>query len=80
MSRNGKLLRVSGLEAARRLEVDENSVYKWLKEDRIAAVRQGGRWVVFLLEVDGLGEKMYFTLSPQRLTELLGENVPALVG
>jgi excisionase family DNA binding protein len=35
---------ISSGEVARRLEVDRRTVYRWLVEGRLRAIRVGGRW------------------------------------
>jgi len=59
----------SGAEAARKLKIDTKTLYRWAKENKIAAVQgPGGRWQVFLMEYPG---SIYLTVSPDRLPELL---------
>lgn len=67
------VLCTSGAEAARKLKVDTKTLYRWVKEKRIAAVRgPGGQWQVFLVElVNGSSAPIYMTVDPERLSELL---------
>lgn len=62
----------SGAEAARKLNVDTKTLYRWAKEEKIAARRgPGGHWQVFLEVLPNNGTPIYMTVPPDRLPELL---------
>lgn len=69
-----KIVSVSLTEATERLRVGRTTIYRWLKDDRIAALKEGGNWKIFLLQIKSEDSLSFFTLPHSALPDLVGEN------
>jgi len=74
-----KIISVALTDAATRLRVGRTTLYRWLADDRIAAVKDQGNWKIFLLQIKSESEVSYFTLPHSALPDLMGEHHDMLI-
>lgn len=68
-----RIISVSLTKAATLMGVGRSTVYRWLAQDLIAAVREPGGWKIFLLQITSEDEVSYFTFPHSALPQLVGE-------
>lgn len=72
---------VSAEDAADKLGINLTTIYRWLHAKKIAAVKKGKRWQVFLLKIEQANEPAtYLTLPHDALPSLVGEEIAAIIG
>lgn len=74
------IIMTTAMDAANKLGIDSTTMYRRLEAKKTAAVKDGARWKVFLVElVMSPGSKpQYISLPHNALKDILGDTTDAL--
>lgn len=74
-----RIISTSPQDAADKLGRHVTTIYRRCEQKKMAAVKEGRDWRVFLLELDQGGKPIYFSLPYTAVEKILGQAIASIV-